>query len=282
MRTRTIAEGVEIPVLGLGVYQTDPAVTEGVVRRAIDVGYRLIDTAQYYRNEAGVGRAVRAALRSGMAREELFITTKIYASGYRAGREAIEDSLRSLDVGAIDLVLIHWPVGDDLGTWRALEEAVVAGTVRSIGLSNFYGPELREITRAASIPPALNQVEHSVVYQQRRLRRVLDDAGIAMESWSPLGGAGASVLREPVVAEVAAEQRVSPAQVALAFQVATGVITIPKTVRQDRMVDNLAAADVELPGRALARLAALDRGRGRGWPGHRDQDYDPADYPVSL
>lgn len=283
MRTRTIAPGVDIPVLGLGVYQTDPGVTERVVREAIDVGYRLLDTAQYYRNEDAVGRAVRAAVADGVAREDLFVTTKLYSSGYRAGVRSIEDSLRALDVDVIDLLLIHWPVGDDAGTWRALKEAVGAGRVRAIGLSNFYGRELAEIVQSASIPPAVDQVEQSVRYQQRRLRPVLDAAGIAMESWSPLGSTGASVLREPVLAEIASahsDQGATPAQVALAFQVATGVLTIPKTTHRERMVENLAAADLVLSEAELARVAALDTGRGSGWPGHAEQDYRPADYPF--
>ena len=282
MRTRTIAEGVDIPVLGLGVYQVPPAQTERAARDALDVGYRHLDTAQEYGNEAGVGAAVRAAMTQGLAREDVFVTTKIFASGRRAARRAIDESLAALDIGRIDLLLIHWPLRDSLGTWRAMEEAVAGGDVRSIGVSNFYGRRLGEILAAGGIRPAVDQVEHSVRYQQRRLRPLLDDAGIAMEAWSPLGSTGAGVLREPLLDEIAADHGATPAQVALAFQLTTGVITIPKTTRRERMVENLAAADLALTGTDLERLAALDRGRGYGWPGDPEQDYDPADYPAAL
>ena len=281
MRTRAIAPGVDIPVLGLGVYQTSPARTERVVREAIEVGYRHIDTAQYYRNEEGVGAAVRAAVAGGVARDDLFITTKLYASGRRAAERAIEESLDALGLDTIDLLLIHWPQGDDLSTWRAMEDAVDDGRLRAIGLSNFYGRELAEVVDGARIAPAVDQVEQSVRYQQRRLRPVLDAAGIAMESWSPLGSTGASVLTEPLLAEVAAaHDGATPAQVALAFQVATGVLTIPKTTHRERMVENLAAADLHLSQDELTRLATLDTGRGSGWPSHPEQDYRSTDYPF--
>lgn len=274
--------GTTIPALGFGVYQTPPAITDRVVREAIEVGYRLIDTAQYYRNEAQVGQAVRAALSQGLAREDLFITTKIMTSGYEESRRAIMDSVAALDLGRIDLMLIHWPQEDGPGTWRALEEAVDAGRVRAIGLSNFYGQDLEEIIEGARILPAVNQVETSVVYQQRRLMPALERHGIHLEAWGPLGQGRRGVLTDPVLAEVAQAHGATPAQVALAFQVRTGVITIPKTVNRDRMVENLAAADIELSAAELEHLAALDTGRCIGWPGFPEQDYDPADYPFTV
>lgn len=277
----TLSSGTRIPVLGLGVYQTPPGITERVVREAIEVGYRLIDTAQYYRNEAQVGRAVREALSQGMAREDLFLTTKIMASGHEESRRAIAESVAALDLGPIDLMLIHWPQEDGPGTWRALEEAVEAGRVRAIGLSNFYGQDLEEIIRGARIMPAVNQVESSVLYQQRRLMPALDRHGIRLEAWGPLGQGRRGVLDDPVLARVARAHGATPAQVALAFQVRTGVITIPKTVSRDRMVENLGAADIGLSAAELEQLAALDTGRCIGWPGFPEQDYDPADHPFS-
>lgn len=278
----TLSSGTTIPALGFGVYQTPPSTTERVVREAIEVGYRLIDTAQYYRNEAQVGRAVRAALSQGMPREDLFITTKIMTSGYEPSRRAIEESVAALDLGRINLMLIHWPQEDAPGTWRALEEAAQAGRVRAIGLSNFYGEDLEEIVQEARIMPAVDQVEASVVYQQRRLMPVLERHGIRLEAWGPLGQGRRGLLANPVLAEVARAHGATPAQVALAFQLRTGVITIPKTVNRDRMVENLGAADIELSTPELERLAALDTGRCIGWPGFPEQDYDPADHPFTI
>ena len=279
MESTTLSNGVSVPVLGLGVYRTPPRETERCVREAVEVGYRLIDTAQYYRNEEGVGRAVRGAMADGVAREDLFVTTKLATSGYRAGRRAIESSLRALDLDWIDLMLIHWPHGDDARTWQALEEACSAGLLRSIGLSNFYGRQVEEIVRAAETLPVVDQVETHVLYQQHRLARLLDPHGIRIEAWSPLGAGDSDLLAHPVLARIARDHGATPAQVALAFQVRTGVITIPKTVHRERMVDNLAAADLPLGAPELKAIAALDRGRSLiGWPGHPEQDYEPARY----
>lgn len=280
MQQITLVGGVEMPVLGLGVYQTPSSDTERVVRQAIEVGYRSIDTAQYYGNEEGVGRAVRAVVAQGLDREDLFVTTKLRSSGYRAGLRAIDESLTALDIGAIDLMLIHWPQGRDTGTWRALEEAVSAGRLRAIGLSNFYGAELAEIMGCADLAPAVDQVEQHVLYQQRRLRRALEHNPTRLEAWGPLGRGGDSVVRHPVLTGIGRRHGASAAQVALAFQVATGVITIPKTVHRERMVENLAAADLVLSAEELERVAALDTGRCGGWPAHPEQDYDPVDYPF--
>lgn len=164
------------------MYRTPPCETERCVRKAVEVDYRLVNTAWYYRNEEEVGRAVRGAMADGVAREDLFVTTRLAASGYRAGRRAIKSSLRALDLDWIDLMLIHWPYGDDARTWRALEEACSAGLLRSIGLSNFYGRQVEEIVRAAEILPVVDQVETHVLYQQRRLARLLTPHAIRVEA----------------------------------------------------------------------------------------------------
>ncbi|TFH52124.1 aldo/keto reductase [Actinomyces viscosus] len=282
MKHITLNNGTRIPVLGLGVYQTPESETEHHVREAIEVGYRLIDTAQYYRNEEGVGRAVRGAVSDGVAREDLFVTTKLAVSGHRAGKRAIEQSLAALGLDYIDLMLIHWPQGNDLSTWRALEDACAAGLLKSIGLSNFYGDEVQEIVRATDIPPVVDQVETHAYLQQRRLQKTLAPYDIRIEAWSPLRAGRSELLREPVLERVAEAHDATPAQVALAFQVATGVITIPKTVHRERMVENLAAADLELSAQELAEVAALDRGRSSsGWPNHPEQSYDPAEFPFT-
>lgn len=282
MKYITLNNGTRIPALGLGVYRTPESETEHHVREAIEVGYRLIDTAQYYRNEEGVGRAVRGAVADGVAREDLFITTKLAVSGHRAGKRAIEESLAVLGLDYIDLMLIHWPQGNDLSTWRALEDACAAGRLRSIGLSNFYGDEVEEIVRATDIPPVVDQVETHVYLQQRRLQKTLAPYDIRIEAWSPLRAGRSELLTNPVLGHIAESRDATPAQVALAFQVATGVITIPKTVHRERMVENLAAADLELSAQELAEVAALDRGRPPGdRPNHSEQSYDPTEIPFT-
>jgi len=209
------------------VHRTPPRETERCVREAVEVGYCLIDTAQYYRNEEGMGRAVRGAMADGVAHEDLFVTTKLATSGYRAGRRAIESSLRTLGLDWIDLVLIHWPHGDDARTWRALEEACSAGLLRSIGLSNFYGRQVEEIVRTAEILPVVDQVETHVLVPAAPPGPPPGFSRHQDRGLEPAGGRG-RLLTHPVLARIAQDHEATPAQVPLAFQVRTGVITIPK------------------------------------------------------
>lgn len=259
----TLNNGLAMPMVGYGVYQTEPAITERCVREAIDVGYRSIDTAQYYRNEAGVGRAVAAC---GLERSEIFVTTKLATSGRRAGARAIDESLRRLGMDYIDLLLIHWPQGDDAGTYRAMEDAYAAGKLRAIGLSNFYDAEFRTIADAADVVPAVNQVETHVFRQQGELRALMERYGTRTEAWSPLAQGRNGLFTSPLLSEIGRPFGKTAGQVALAYLVQLGIVVIPKTTHRARMVENLDVLDIPLTPDDLARISALEQGASLfGW-----------------
>ncbi|MGN1021777.1 MAG: aldo/keto reductase [Aristaeellaceae bacterium] len=256
----TLNNGVQMPMIGYGVYQVAAAETERCVREAIDVGYRLIDTAQAYGNEEGVGNAI---VRCGVPREELFLTTKVWISnaGYEKARASIDESLRKLQTEYIDLLLIHQPFSDYYGAYRAMEEACRAGKVRAIGVSNFYPDRLIDLCRFVEIPPAVNQVETHVFQQQRKAHAIMEKYGVQHESWGPFAEGRKDFFHNPVLNGVGQKYGKSAAQTALRYLLQTGVVVIPKTTRRERMIQNLDVLDFSLSAEDMAAIGALDEGQ---------------------
>lgn len=249
--------GVSMPMLGYGVYQVDPAECERCVSEAIEVGYRSIDTAQAYRNEEGVGAAVA---NSGVPREELFLTTKVWISnaGEQRAAASIDDSLRRLGTDYIDLLLIHQPFGDYYGTYRAMEAALQAGKVRAIGVSNFYPDRLIDIARFAEVVPAVNQIETHPLHQQREAHEVMVKYGVVHESWGPFAEGRKDMFTNPVIAEIGAGYGKSVAQVILRFLIQEQVVVIPKSARRERMRENFEVFDFSLSDSDIEAIRGLD------------------------
>jgi 2,5-diketo-D-gluconate reductase A len=262
--TVTLHDGVGIPQLGFGVFQVPPDETQGVVEEALDAGYRHIDTAAAYRNEKGVGAAIAA---SGIPREEIFVTTKLWNSqqGFDSALEGVEKSLGRLGLDHLDLYLIHWPapVQDRfVETWRAFERIHEEGRSRTIGASNFRIEDLERLEREAETRPTVNQVELHPRFQQVELRAWHETHGIATEAWSPLGQ-GALLGEEPIV-EAAARLDRTPAQVILRWHLQLGNVVIPKSVTPERIRENIAVFDFELSDEDMAAIRRLDTGRRFG------------------
>lgn len=256
----TLNNGVKMPQLGYGVYQTPPEDTERCVLEAIEVGYRSIDTAQAYGNEEGVGNAIQ---KCGLPREDLFITTKIWISnaGYEKAKASIAESLRKLQTDYIDLLLIHQPFGDYYGTYRAMEEAYRAGKVRAIGVSNFYPDRYLDLAHFAEIKPAVNQVETHVFQQQKIAKEYLKKNGTQIMSWGPFAEGKNDYFNNPVLKDIAAAHGKSTAQVALRFLLQSDVVLIPKSVHKERMEENFNVFDFALTDEEMARIEALDTGK---------------------
>lgn len=256
----TLNNGVKMPQLGYGVYQTPPEDTERCVLEAIEVGYRSIDTAQAYGNEEGVGNAIQ---KCGLPREDLFITTKIWISnaGYENAKASIAESLRKLQTDYIDLLLIHQPFGDYYGTYRAMEEAYRAGKVRAIGVSNFYPDRYLDLAHFAEIKPAVNQVETHVFQQQKIAKEYLKKNGTQIMSWGPFAEGKNDYFNNPVLKDIAAAHGKSAAQVALRFLLQSDVVLIPKSVHKERMKENFNVFDFTLTDEEMARIEALDTGK---------------------
>ena len=256
----TLNNGVKMPQLGYGVYQTPPEDTERCVLEAIEVGYRSIDTAQAYGNEDGVGNAIQ---KCGLPREDLFITTKIWISnaGYEKAKASIAESLHKLQTDYIDLLLIHQPFGDYYGTYRAMEEAYRAGKVRAIGVSNFYPDRYLDLAHFAEIKPAVNQVETHVFQQQKIAKEYLEKNGTQIMSWGPFAEGKNDYFNNPVLKDVAAAHGKSAAQVALRFLLQSDVVLIPKSVHKERMEENFNVFDFALTDEEMARIEALDTGK---------------------
>ncbi len=261
-----LADGRTIPQLGFGVYRVDGAGAEVAVGHALDAGYRMIDTATLYGNEAGVGRAVRA---SGLGRDEVFVTTKLWNDdqGRDRTRAAFEASVQRLGLGAPDLYLIHWPFpGQDLyvETWRTLVELHDAGRARSVGVSNFRPEHLERVIDDSGAVPVVNQVELHPYHQQRDLRAVHAEHGIVTQAWAPLGR-DLGILDDPVVVDIARAHGVGPGQVVLRWHVDLGIVAIPKSVTPSRIRANLDVAGIALSAEDHERIAHLD-GTGRLGP----------------
>lgn len=254
----TLNNGVKMPILGYGVYQiSDQEECERCVIDALSVGYRSIDTAQAYRNEEAVGRAIK---KSGVPREELFITTKVWISnaGYEQAKASIAESLRKLQLDYLDLVLIHQPFNDYYGTYRALEELYKAGTLKAIGVSNFYPDRYIDLVQFSEVVPAVNQVETHVFNQQVQAHEYMKKYNTQIESWGPFAEGKNNLFTNATLQEVGAKHNKSTAQVALRFLIQRGVVVIPKTVSKNRMEENFDVFDFKLTTEEMAQIAALD------------------------
>lgn len=262
----TLNNGVEIPQVGLGVYQTEEgAEVERAVQAALEAGYRMIDTAAIYGNEAGVGKAIQA---SGLPREEVFITTKLWNSSHAFddALRAFDESLDRLDCDYVDLYLIHWPLpmeGKFTEAWSALEQIYESKRARAIGVSNFKPHHLNELLEVAKVVPAVNQIELHPMLQQGETRAYCAEQGIAVESYSPLMQAG-EALEHPVIANLARGYGKTPAQIILRWHVQSGLIVIPKSSKPERIRENFALFDFELSADDMRAIEALDRGQRIG------------------
>ena len=256
----TLNNGVNMPQLGYGVYQTPPEETERCVLAAIKNGYRSIDTAQAYGNEEGVGQAI---VKCGLPREELFITTKIWISnaGYEKAKASIEESLKKLKTDYVDLLLIHQPFGDYYGTYRAMEEAYKAGKARAIGVSNFYPDRYIDIAHFAEVVPAVNQVETHVFQQQKVAREYLAKYHTQIMSWGPFAEGKNDFFNTPALKEIGAKYGKSVAQVALRFLLQNGVVVIPKSTHEERMQENFNVFDFVLTDEEMKQIETLDTGK---------------------
>ena len=251
--------GVKMPLLGYGVYQTPPEETERCVLEALETGYRSIDTAQAYYNEEGVGNALA---KCGIPREEIFVTTKVWIAnaGYEKAKESIAKSLEKLRTDYVDLLLIHQPFGDYYGTYRAMEEAYREGKARAIGVSNFYPDRYLDLFHFAEVKPAVNQVETHVFQQQKTARKYMEKYGTQIMSWGPFAEGKNDYFQNPVLREIGGKYGKSVAQTALRFLLQSGVVVIPKSVHKDRMEENFDVFDFTLTEDEMKRIKALDTG----------------------
>ena len=260
IQTVKLNNGIEMPLEGFGVFQVpDPAVCEQAVLDAIATGYRLIDTAAAYMNEEAVGKAIA---KCGVPRGELFITTKLWVqdASYEGAKQAIEASLTKLGLDYIDLYLIHQPMGDYIGAYRAMEEAYKAGKLRAIGVCNFYPNRLADLCETVEIKPAVNQVELHPFFQQENALALMRDYGVLPEAWGPFAEGNHGIFTHPVLTAIGQKYGKSAAQVALRWNVQRGVTVIPKSVHKERMEHNLAIWDFQLSDGDMAEIAKLDIG----------------------
>ena len=257
MKNIKLNNNVEIPILGFGVFQIPPAETERAVRTAIEAGYRHIDTAQAYQNEAEVGRAIK---NSGLARSELFITSKIWVEnfGYEAAKAALERSLARLQLDYLDLMLIHQPYGDSYGTWRALEEYQAAGKIRAIGVSNFSPVRAVDLGLFNRVMPQINQIEINPFQQKSAEVAALQAEGIAVEAWAPFAEGKHDIFHNPLLGKIGARYGKSVAQVITRWLVERNIIVLAKSVRPERMAENLHVFDFALSAEDNAAIASLD------------------------
>ena len=261
VETVKLNNGIEMPLEGFGVFQVpDPAVCEQAVLDAIATGYRLIDTAAAYMNEEAVGRAIA---KCGVPREELFITTKLWVqdASYEGAKAAIETSLQKLGLSYIDLYLIHQPMGDYIGAYRAMEEACKEGKLKAIGVCNFYPNRLADLCETVEIKPAVNQVELHPFFQQENALALMKEYGVHPEAWGPFAEGNHGIFTHPVLTAIGRKYGKSAAQVALRWNVQRGVTVIPKSVHKERMEQNINIWDFTLSGEDMAEIAKLDIGR---------------------
>ena len=260
MEFATLSNGVKMPMIGYGVYQVESQEAERCVSEALEVGYRMVDTAQAYRNEEGVGAAVR---KSGLKREEVFLVSKIWLSNYGEAKAAasIDKSLRKLQTDYIDLMLLHQPFCDRYGAYRALEAALKAGKVRAIGVSNFFADHFIDLASNVEIPPMVNQLETHVFDQQTALRKFLDEFNCRHMSWGPLAEGRNNLFTNPMLEAIGQAHGKSVAQTALRFLYQSGVIIIPKSTHKERMAQNLGILDFVLTEDEMNEIRRLDMGR---------------------
>ncbi len=260
VETVKLNNGIEMPLEGFGVFQVpDPAVCEQAVLDAIATGYRLIDTAAAYMNEEAVGRAIA---KCGVPREELFVTTKLWVqdTSYEGAKQAIETSMKKLGLDYIDLYLIHQPMGDYIGAYRAMEEAYKAGKLKAIGVCNCYPQILADICETVEVKPAVDQVELHPFFQQENALALMKEYGVHPEAWGPFAEGNHGIFTHPVLTQIGQKYGKSAAQVALRWNVQRGVTVIPKSIHKERMEQNIDIWDFKLSGEDIAEIAKLDIG----------------------
>lgn len=259
METIKLYNGVEMPLLGYGVFLVDPKECERCVTDALNVGYRLIDTAQAYGNEEGVGNAVA---KSGIRREDLFITTKVWISnsGEEKAAKSIDESLRKLRTEYVDLLLIHQAYGDVFGTWRAMEKAYRAGKVRAIGVSNFQAARFYDFAHYVDLKPMVNQLQCNVMIQQTGIAPILAETGTKMMAWGPLGGQGVDgIVKSGTLSGIGAKYGKTAAQVALRWLTQRSIVAIPKSTHKERMEQNFDIFDFSLSDEEMAKIASMNQ-----------------------
>ena len=261
MQYFTLNNGLKIPALGFGVFQVpDPAECKRAVTEALNVGYRLIDTAAAYMNEQAVGAAIA---KSGIPRDQLFITTKLWVqdASYEKAKDAIDRSLKNLGLDYLDLYLIHQPMGDYYGAYRAMEEAYRAGKLKAIGVCNFYPHVLTDFCETVDIVPAVNQVELHPFFAQEKALEVMKEYGVTPEAWGPFAEGQHGIFTHPVLTGIGDKYGKSAAQVALRWNIQRGVVVIPKSVHADRIRQNIDVFDFELTPEDMAKISALSLGK---------------------
>ena len=259
MQTIKLTNGVEMPLLGYGVFLVPPQEAEQCVTDALEVGYRLIDTAQAYYNEEGVGNAIA---KSNVKREDIFLVTKVWISnaGEAKAAESIDESLSKLQTDYIDLLLIHQAYGDVFGSWRAMEKAYKAGKVRAIGVSNFQAARFFDFAHYADVKPMVNQLQCNPMIQQTGIEPLLAETETKMMAWGPLGGQGASgIVKSKLLAEIGSKYGKSAAQVALRWLTQRGIVAIPKSSHKERMAQNLDIFDFKLTTEDMAQIATMNQ-----------------------
>ena len=265
----TLANGVQMPILGFGVYQIPAEQTEQAVSEALAAGYRHLDTAAAYGNEEAVGRAIRS---SGIPRDELFVTTKLWIQDRPVedgARRAAETSLQKLGLDTIDLYLIHQPYGDVYSAWRVMQELHAQGVLRAIGVSNFYPDKLIDLIEHNEVAPAVNQIETHPFFQRTDYQELMRERGVQIESWGPLAEGRNDLFTDPTLSAIGEAHGKSVAQVVLRWLVQREVVVIPKSVRPERMAENLDVFDFSLTDEDLSRIAAMDTGESLFFD-HRD------------
>ena len=261
MQTVKLNNGIEMPILGFGVYQIpDHNECERVVTEALETGYRLIDTAQAYFNEEAVGKAIK---NSGIDRKDIFLVTKVWVSngGYEKAKDSIDESLRKLQTDYLDLILIHQPFNDYYGTYRAMEEAYKNGKTRAIGISNFYPDRFVDLSHFCEIQPMINQVETHVFQQQKTAKEIMKKHNTQIMSWGPFAEGKNNYFHNETLKEIGAKYGKSVAQIALRFLTQEGIVVIPKSTHKNRMEENFNIFDFELSEDDLNKIRALDTGK---------------------
>ena len=259
METIKLTNGVEMPLLGYGVFLVPPQEAEQCVTDALEVGYRLIDTAQAYYNEEGVGAAIA---KSGVKREDIFLVTKVWISnaGEEKAAQSIDESLRKLQTDYIDLLLIHQAYGDVFGSWRAMEKAYKAGKVRAIGVSNFQAARFFDFAHYVDVKPMVNQLQCNPMIQQTSIEPLLTETGTKMMAWGPLGGQGVDgIVKSELLADIGSKYGKSAAQVALRWLTQRGIVAIPKSSHKERMAQNLNIFDFMLTTEEMAQIATMNQ-----------------------
>ena len=259
MKQIMLSNGVQMPMEGFGVFQIPNDACEAVVLTALKTGYRLIDTASSYQNEKAVGEAIR---KSGIPREELFITTKAYIQemGYEKTKLAFERSLKNLGLDYLDLYLIHMPFGDYYGAWRAMEELYEQGKIRAVGVCNFLPDRLLDLCKNVRIRPMINQIEHHPHDQRDEELALMKKLGVQPEAWAPFAEGLKGMFSEPLILELAQKYHKTPGQILLRWNIENGCVVIPKTVHESRMRENLDIWDFQLSKQDLERMKELDKG----------------------